>query len=752
MKGQEYKLPDDLVILSTADLYGNIVSYNTAFKVASGYDDDELKGKPHSLIRHEDMPKEAFKDLWDTIQAGKAWFGLVKNKRKNGDYYWVAANASPIIENGKITGYLSVRYPATTEQKTFAQNLYDQVNAKNATLPKTQENLPLSWIEAILTVTAVVPTILLASGLDIPTLGNLLSATLSIGSVAGLVFRLKGRSTIPKNLKKAAEDISNGKFKSHIHDNSAFGFLLNMIRSRVAEADAKNYDEIRAHKIISTALDCAHDCIVTADTNGNIIEANRSAIGMFSRNESQLKTIVPHFSANTLLGSNLQVFIQKINSTVPDLKDISQTYSTEFKVSGIVYRLDITPIMLNGTCLGYVSEWLDRTVEASVVQDIANVVKGMQQGDLKRTITADADGVFLQIKDGINEAMSIILLAIDRVTDVVNAQANGDLTQGCHEEFQGQLLELQEAINQSEKQLREVIQSSLEASQIVSDAAKEVSQGSMNLSDSVQKQAAALEQTSATMTQINTAIQNNTDEARNTQSLVLEMQTKADESVTVMDETINAMTAIQESSSKIVEIVTLIDSIAFQTNLLALNAAVEAARAGDHGQGFAVVASEVRSLAQKSANAAKDIKSLIDETSERVNEGSNLASRSGEVIQKMTDDIRSVAEMVSHITEASIEQAQGVNEVNQAITELDSVTQQNAALVEQTSAASESLNEQANRLKNEMAFFKTDKDYQQSLPQTIKAQSNTIKGVRHFQKLAKSPSSSKIESETWNEF
>lgn len=209
------------------------------------------------------------------------------------------------------------------------------------------------------------------------------------------------------------------------------------------------------------------------------------------------------------------------------------------------------------------------------------------------------------------------------------------------------------------------------------------------------------------MDQMSSQVQSNTENAKQAEQVSEEAQALAGDGDKAMQETISAMENIQESSHKISEIVTLIDSIAFQTNLLALNAAVEAARAGDHGRGFAVVAGEVRSLAQKSADAAKDIKSLVDETVQRVNQGVETAGNTGSILNKINESIRSVTDMISHISQASSEQSEGIKQVHNAITQIDQVTQQNAALVEETSAAAENMNSQSETLKNDMAFFNT---------------------------------------------
>jgi methyl-accepting chemotaxis protein len=257
------------------------------------------------------------------------------------------------------------------------------------------------------------------------------------------------------------------------------------------------------------------------------------------------------------------------------------------------------------------------------------------------------------------------------------------------------------------ERVKESVVQAVHASHIVDGAAAQVSLGATQLSGRVQEQAAAIEETSATMTQMSVAVQANTENAQKVVALAYQVQHQTNSSVDVMRETISAMQAIQASSSRIVDIVAIIDSIAFQTNLLALNAAVEAARAGDHGRGFAVVAGEVRTLALKSANAAKDIKDLITDSVHRIALGTQLADKSGEMLSGITGSIEQVTTMIEEIANASVEQAEGISQVHKAMTNIDRITQENAALVEETTAASESLTMEAHSLKDNMSFFKT---------------------------------------------
>lgn len=343
----------------------------------------------------------------------------------------------------------------------------------------------------------------------------------------------------------------------------------------------------------------------------------------------------------------------------------------------------------------------------TVVDEINRTLAAMQQGQFNLRVEAQAQGELDLLKTHVNESLTSLETAIQEINKIMLAQAEGDLTQTIQGEYLGELDVLKQAINASSEQLNRIVTDAIEVSSEVTNAAGEVSRGAMDLSDRVQQQAASLEETSATMDEMNSAVQNTTDHAKQAADVAHEVQEKAQKGNAVMDSTIAAMSSIQESSHKISDIVNLIDGIAFQTNLLALNAAVEAARAGDHGRGFAVVAGEVRALAQKSAEAARDIKNLIDESVVRIDQGTELASESGEVLSDIVQSIEQVSSMIEQIAQASAEQAEGISQVNKAVSQIDSGTQQNAALVEETSAAAESLNEQANVLRQDMSRFKT---------------------------------------------
>ena len=288
--------------------------------------------------------------------------------------------------------------------------------------------------------------------------------------------------------------------------------------------------------------------------------------------------------------------------------------------------------------------------------------------------------------------------------------AAGDLSRpvavGSTDEL-GQLLQAMQAMQES---LVRVVSSVRSGSETVSAASSEIAQGNNDLSNRTEHQASALEETSASMEELNSAVQQNADSARQANQLAASASTVAMQGGEVVGQVVETMKGINESSRKIADIISVIDGIAFQTNILALNAAVEAARAGEQGRGFAVVASEVRSLAGRSAEAAKEIKSLINASVERVERGSVLVDRAGETMTEVVSSIRRVTDIMGEISAASNEQSAGVAQISEAIGSLDQTTQQNAALVEQMAASASGLKSQAQELVQVVSIFKLTSD------------------------------------------
>ncbi len=392
---------------------------------------------------------------------------------------------------------------------------------------------------------------------------------------------------------------------------------------------------------------------------------------------------------------NISSVMNEISQVISAMRDSNYDITITNKAQGRYYQiLDDAQQAVNTT--------------SAVIAQINRVMEDMLHGQFNSRVEIEATGELDILKSRINDSMTALYNAIDEISKVVTAQSEGDLTQTVNNDYEGDLLSLKNAINQSISKLSATVAQAMESANVVTQEASKLSSGADDLNTRLQQQASAIEETSATMEEMNAAVQNNTESAEHAAQVVKKVQDEASQAGTVMEKTIEAMSSIQDSSHEIADIVTLIDGIAFQTNLLALNAAVEAARAGEHGRGFAVVAGEVRALAQKSADAAKDIKTLIDSSVQRIDQGTQLASESGTVINEITRSIDEVTTMIQQINTASHEQAEGVNQVHTAISEIDSATQHNATLVEQTSSSAMQMNRQAVELSNNMAFFKTN--------------------------------------------
>ena len=288
----------------------------------------------------------------------------------------------------------------------------------------------------------------------------------------------------------------------------------------------------------------------------------------------------------------------------------------------------------------------------------------------------------------------------------LGALAQGDLTQQMEGAYQGELAKIKESINTAITNLSHTIISVRDTVEGVTAGSEQITKGSEDLSQRTSEQASALEETSASMEEMTSTVGQNADNAKQANQLAIAARDIAEKGGSVTIRAVEAMGEINKSSKKIADIITVIDEIAFQTNLLALNAAVEAARAGEHGRGFAVVASEVRNLAQRAATAAKEVRDLINESIVRVTDGSDLVNRSGKTLEEIVGAVKRVTDIIAEITAASLEQASGIEQVNRAILQMDDTTQQNAALVEETTSAAQSMKEQAVELLRQVDAFK----------------------------------------------
>ncbi|MEA9746526.1 methyl-accepting chemotaxis protein [Xanthomonas campestris pv. raphani] len=318
---------------------------------------------------------------------------------------------------------------------------------------------------------------------------------------------------------------------------------------------------------------------------------------------------------------------------------------------------------------------------------------------------------FRVMVDSLNTLMSTADGNLQSLSSLLQSIAAGDLTARMSGEFRGVFAQMRDDANATATQLAEIVGSIKTSAVSIKGAASEIAAGNQDLSQRTEQQAANLEETAASMEELTSTVKQNAEGARQANQLAIGAASVAAQGGDVVAKVVETMTGIEASSKKIADIISVIDGIAFQTNILALNAAVEAARAGEQGRGFAVVASEVRTLAQRSSGAAKEIKDLIDDSVQRVAEGSALVHTAGKTMGEVVASVQRVTDIMGEISAASQEQSAGIEQVNQTITQMDETTQQNAALVEEATAAARSLEEQAVQLTEAVAVFKTDAGY-----------------------------------------
>ncbi|MFW3177076.1 methyl-accepting chemotaxis protein [Xanthomonas phaseoli] len=328
---------------------------------------------------------------------------------------------------------------------------------------------------------------------------------------------------------------------------------------------------------------------------------------------------------------------------------------------------------------------------------------------------------FRVMVESLNTLMATADGNLQSLSNLLQSIAAGDLTARMSGEFRGVFARMRDDANATATQLADIV-SSIKASAVsIKGAASEIAAGNQDLSQRTEQQAANLEESAASMEQLTSTVKQNAEGARQANQLALGAASVAAQGGAVVGKVVATMSGIEASSKKIADIISVIDGIAFQTNILALNAAVEAARAGDQGRGFAVVASEVRTLAQRSSGAAKEIKELIEDSVQRVAEGSALVHTAGKTMGEIVSSVQSVTDLMGEISAASQEQSAGIEQVNRAVTQMDESTQQNAALVEEATAAARSLEEQAMQLTQAVAVFKTDDDHIASARELVRS-------------------------------
>lgn len=511
------------------------------------------------------------------------------------------------------------------------------------------------------------------------------------------------------------ECIGAGRYDNRIavHSRDEVGTLLHdldlmqqKLRQDVAETRRVADETMR----IKVALDNATTNVMIADNDGRIIYLNRAVCAMLRAAEADLRRDLPNFTVDGLLGENFDVFHRQPAHQRQLLAALSQPHRAEVRVGGRVFRLIANPVVNErGERLGTSVEWLDATQEVAIQQEVQAIVVAALQGDLNRRVTLDErQGFMRELGQGINELLQTNAQVLGDLQRLLSALARGDLTEQITADYRGIYGELKDDANATVARLQEMIGQVRSAVESINTAAGEIASGNTDLAQRTEEQATSLEHTVTRMEELTRTVEANASNAGRANEMAIQASAAAARGGEVVGRVVSTMGAINEASRRIGDIIGVIDGIAFQTNLLALNAAVEAARAGEQGRGFAVVATEVRKLAQRSAEAAREIKGLIDDSATRVDAGSQLVEQAGQGMGEIVAAIAQVTGIMGQISTASSEQSTGIGQVNQSLAQMDDVTQQNAALVEEAAAAAESLEEQARNLADVVALFRLD--------------------------------------------
>ena len=413
---------------------------------------------------------------------------------------------------------------------------------------------------------------------------------------------------------------------------------------------------------VKAALDNTGANCMLADADNKIIYLNRSLQRMFERLAPELRRHLPNFDPANLLGRNMDEFHRTPAHQRQLVAALQATHDNRVAVDAVRLRIIADPVLdANGVRVGTVVEWVDRTQESRIEEEVAQIVAGAQKGDLtKRVILQDKDGFYKTLGAGINGLVD---------------------------------------------NMQQLVQEIQTAASAVQSSAVEIADGNQNLARRTERTAASLEETASSMEQMTASVKQTADNAGQANQLAMAARQQAEKGGTVVGSAVTAMNGINDASKKIADIIGVIDEIAFQTNLLALNAAVEAARAGEQGRGFAVVATEVRNLAGRSAAAAKEIKALIKDSVAKVEQGSRLVDDSGKTLAEIVGSVKKVTDIVAEIAAASREQSSGIEQVNKAVMEMDGTTQQNAALVQKAASASDAIVEHARSLNAVIARY-----------------------------------------------
>ncbi len=644
---------------------GTIITANEIFLNTLGYALDEVKGKHHSMFVEPAYKNSAeYQQFWGDLARGQFHAAEYKRFGKSGKEVWIQASYNPLVDD-KGKPFKIVKYAADiSKQKLLMADFSGQIDA----IGKSQAVISFNMDGTIIT----------ANDNFLNTLGYTMEE-----------IRGKHHSMFADVIYAASSDyrefwakLNRGEFQAAEYKRigkSGKEVWIQASYNPIFDPNGKPF------KVVKYATETTAQKLQNADFFGQI-----DAIG-------KSQAVIEFNMDGTIIGANPN-FLGAVGYALDEIKGKHHSLFVETAYKNSVEYKQFWDSLNRGEYQQAEYKRIGKGGKEIWIQASYNPIMDLNNKPFKVVKYAtDVTQMVLtrtENEQGVNEAMRVL-----------SGVSEGNLTQKMELEYQGTFLDIKKAVNATVDRLYGMVKQIIESAQAVNAAASEIASGSTDLSQRTEEQASSLEETAASMEEITGTVKQNSSNAANANDLSAKANTVASDGGRVVEQAVTAMGAIEKSSQKISDIIGVIDEIAFQTNLLALNAAVEAARAGDAGKGFAVVASEVRSLAGRSASASKEIKALINESVSQVKDGAQLVNQAGETLRNIVASVKQVSGIVSEIASASQEQSTGIDEINSAITQMDEVTQQNAALVEENTAAATSMVEQARELEKLMSFF-----------------------------------------------
>ena len=659
----EYVLGDHQSPISRTDNQGTITFANADFCEASGYTEQELLGQPHNIVRHPDMPREAFADMWRCLKAGESWTAVVKNRRKDGGFYWVLANASPMWENGQVVGYASVRMKPSAQQ-------VQQADAAYAALRSGQSGLRVWQGRAVRSGAAGALDRLRGLGIS-----GRLNVLVSVMALVALGIGVAGVQGIRASNQRVAAMYREGTLATAYLDTVA----RTLFKSELA---------------IDAALiergDGAPDARIAE------LDRNEAAISQGWRTY----LAIGHADNERPIQAEFETLHSRLQSEgiVPALAALRQRDFTELQ-------------RLHARVLRPQFNALSRSVEAQIAAQDVNARRALDQAE------AHYDEVRWAIALATSAGMALALLLgwrlrqslvkpLRQTVDLAKQIAAGVLNTEIDTRGSDELAQLKSAMFAMQRSLSSLARGVLHSARHIGQESNAIAGGNESLAARTEQASSALQETASNMDQVAVTVKNNIDYASSANVLAQEAGSVAHDGGEAMAQVVGMMDLIAASSKRITDIIGVIDSIAFQTNILALNAAVEAARAGEEGRGFAVVAAEVRSLAQRSADAAKEIKQLIGESVLQIEGGRLQVNEARETIDATVHAVKRVAGIMAQIAESSSEQGTAIDRVAGLVVEIDDATQQNVPLAMRAAEASKALSTEARALERSAGVFR----------------------------------------------